>query len=152
MVVAEPAPEQGSVSLSANMSSIKQIRNAEKSLLQQQQVVLQLNRLIKDIERCDQTILTLQNELAAINSKYPSPRSTPEDVSYLTDLLKCAKKKLGWEKQIASLQKRTPTILETMSRLLNDPQNPPAPDMRTVMLRALQELQAAMERLQSLKP
>jgi hypothetical protein len=152
MVVAEPAPEQGSVSLSANMSSIKQIRNAEKSLLQQQQLVLQLNRLIKDIERCDQTILTLQNELAAINSTYPSPRSTLEDVSYLTDLLKCAKKKLGWEKQIASLQKRTPIILETMSRLLNDPQNPPAPDMRAEMLRALQELQVAMERLQSLKP
>ena len=133
------------------MPSIKQIRLAEKSAVQQQQVVLQLNTLIKDIERCDKTITSLQNELNAINSKYPNPRSTQEDVAYLTDLLRCAKKKLGWEKQMASLQKRTLPILEAMSRLLNDPQNPPTEDARAEMLRALQELQAAMERLQSLK-
>lgn len=133
------------------MSSIKQIRLAEKVAVQQQQVVLQLNTLIQDIERCDKTIMTLQTELAAINAKYPNPRSTQEDVAYLTDLLKCAKKKLGWEKQIASLQKRTPIVLEAMSRLLRDPQNPPAEDVRSEMLRALQELQSAMERLQSVK-
>ena len=90
--------------------------------------------------------------MAAINAKYPVPRGTQEDVAYLTDLLKCAKKKLGWEKQLASLQKRTPVILETLSRLLNDSENPPGEDMRAEMLRALQGVQAAMERLQILKP
>lgn len=134
------------------MSSLRQIRLAEKSAAQQQQVVLQLNALVKDIERCDKTIITVQSELTAINAKYPAPRSTQQDVAYLTDLLKCAKKKLGWEKQIASLQKRTPIILETVSRLLHDSQNPPGEDMRAEMLRALQGLQTAMERLQSLKP
>ena len=134
------------------MLSLRQIRLAEKSAAQQQQVVLQLNALVKDIERCDKTIITLQNELTAINGKYPAPRNTQQDVAYLTDLLKCAKKKLGWEKQIAALQKRTPVILETMSRLLNDPQNPPGEEMRAEMLRALQGVQIAMERLQSLKP
>jgi hypothetical protein len=134
------------------MSSIKQIRLAQKSAVEQQQVVLQLSRLVKDIERCDKTIRALQDELAAVNAKYPTPRSTQDDVAYLTELLKCAKKKLGWEKQIAGLQKRTPAILATMSRLLNDPKNPPAEAMRAEMLQALQAVQAAMEPLQSLTP
>ena len=134
------------------MSSIKQIRLAAKSAVQQQTVLSELNALVKDIERCDKTITGLQSELAAINSKYPVQRTTQQDVAYLTDLLKCAKKKLGWEKQIASLQKRTPLILENMGRLLNDPANPPSEEMRGEMLRALQGVQSAMDRLQSLKP
>jgi len=66
-------------------------------------------------------------------------------------LLKCANKKLGWEKQIASMQKRTPTTLDRMAQLLNDPKNPPADEMRANMLQALQGVQAAMERLQNMK-
>jgi hypothetical protein len=86
-----------------------------------------------------------------VNTKYPSPRTTRQDIAYLTDLLKCANKKLAWEKQIASMQKRTPATLEKMAQLLNDPKNPPADAMRVGMLQALQGVQAAMERLQSVK-
>jgi hypothetical protein len=133
------------------MASIKDLKLAEKSLVLQQQVVSELNTLVRDIERCEKTIVDLQGELTAVNSKYPSPRTTRQDVAYLTDLLKCATKKLAWEKQIASMQKRTPATLQKMAELLNDEKNPPADAMKVEMMRALQGVQGAMERLQNLK-
>src|SRR5581483_4489170 len=133
------------------MPSLKELKLAEKSLVRQQRVVAELNGIIADIERCEKTIIDLQAELTAVNARYPSPRTTRQDIGYLTDLLKCANKKLAWEKQLASLQKRTPATLEQMAALLNDPQNPPADLIRTEMLKALQGVQAAMERLQNVK-
>jgi hypothetical protein len=133
------------------MTSIKDLKLAEKSVVLQRQVVSELNTLVKDIERSEKIILDLQTELNAVNTKYPSPRTTRQDVAYLTDLLKCANKKLAWEKQIASMQKRTPATLQKMSQLLNDEKNPPADAMRVEMLRALQGVQAAMQRLQGMK-
>jgi hypothetical protein len=134
------------------MQSIKDLKLAEKSVARQQEVISELNTLVNGIERCERTIVDLQTELLAVNAKYPSPRTTQQDIAYLTDLLKCANKKLAWEKHIASMQKRTPATLEKMAVLLNDPKNPPADAMRTEMLRALQGVQAAMERLQNIKP
>lgn len=133
------------------MLSIKGLKLAEKSVVLQQEVVRELNTLVRDIERAEKTILDLQTELAAVNARYPTPRTTREDVGYLTDLLKCANKKLAWEKQIASMQKRTPATLEKMTFLLNDPKNPPADEMRVQMLKALQGVQVAMARLQNMK-
>ena len=133
------------------MSSIKDLKLAEKSVVLQKQVVSELNTLVRDIERCEKTILDLQSELTAVNANYPSPRTTRQDVAYLTDLLKCATKKLAWEKQIASMQKRTPATLQKMAELLNDPRNPPADAMKVEMMRALQGVQGAMERLQGMK-
>ena len=133
------------------MSSIKDLKLAEKSVWLQQQVVSELNTLVRDIERCEKTIQDLQGELTTVNAKYPSPRTTRQDIGYLTDLLKCANKKLAWEKQIASMQKRTPATLQKMAELLNDPKHPPADAMKVEMMRALQGVQGAMERLQSLK-
>jgi hypothetical protein len=133
------------------MSSIKDLKNEQKSLLLQQQVVMELQTLVKDIERSEKIILDLQAELNAVNTKYPSPRTTRQDVAYLTDLLKCAQKKLAWEKQIASMQKRTPATLQKMSQLLNDEKNPSTDAMRVQMLQALQGVQAAMARLQRMK-
>ena len=134
------------------MVLLKQLRAEEKSAIQQRQVLSELNGIVKDIERCERTIDELQKELSGINTKYHGPRDTREDIAYLTALLSCAKKKLGWEKQIGSLQKRTPAVLQQMSALLNDPLNPPAERTRVEMLQALQQVQAAMERLQSVKP
>jgi hypothetical protein len=133
------------------MASLKDLKLAEKSIVRQQEVVSELNTLVREIERCEKTIADLQGELATVNSKYPSPRTTRQDIGYLMDLLKCANKKLAWEKQIASMQKRTPATLEKMAQLLNDPKNPPADTMRVEMLRALQGVQAAMARLQNMK-
>jgi len=133
------------------MPSVKQSKRTERGVAQQQRAVAELNLVARDIERCEKTIGELQKELQSINSKYQGPRTTREDIAYLTGLLKCANKKLVWEKQIASLEKRTPLILETVSKLMNDPQIPPDEGLRTEMLRSLQALQAAMERLQKVK-
>src|SRR6476469_9607571 len=133
------------------MSSLKQIKQAEKAAGQSRLVIVELQSLVKDIERCESTMTALKTELAAVNSKYQGPRNTREDIAYLTALLDCAKKKLAWEKTIASLQKRTPELLQKMAGLLNDPHNPPSEETRTRLLTGLQAVQAAMERLQSVK-
>ena len=133
------------------MSSLKEIKSAQKSVSRQQQVLLQLRALAKDIERCAKTITDLKTELEAVNAKHKSRTTTREDIAYLTDLLKCANKKLVWEKQLVSVQKRTPIILETVSRLMNDPQIPADEQLRAEMLRSLQAIQVTMERLQSVK-
>ncbi len=131
------------------MMSVNQMKLAEKSLLRQQQLIEALNTLVKDVERVERTILALQGELAEVNRKHQGPRTTRQDIDYLSGLLECAKKKLAWEKQVASLQKPTPLLLEQMTALLNDPLHPPAEQNRDRMLLALQKVQAAMERLQA---
>ena len=133
------------------MSSLKDLKLAQKASQEQRQVVLELKTLVTDIERSEKTILSLKGELENINLKYQGRSTTREDIGYLTDLLACAKKKLAWEKHIASLQKRTPQILEKMSNLINDPRNPPAEESRAEMLGSLQAVQAAMDRLQNVK-
>jgi hypothetical protein len=133
------------------MSSLKQIKRSEKSIAEHQLVVSELNTLVKDIERCERTITDLKAELEGVNVKHQGRRTTRDDIAYLSDLLRCANKKLTWEKHMASLQKRTPVILEKMSRLVNDPEAPPDDQLRADMLRALQGVQTAMGRLQSVK-
>ena len=134
------------------MPSLKQIKLAERALARQQHVVREFNSLVEDIHRCEKTIRELQAELESINGRYPGQRTTREDVDYLSDLLKCAQRKLAWEKSIASLQKRTPALLQELSSLMNDPDNPPGEQVKAEMLGALQALQGAMERLQNVKP
>ena len=97
------------------------------------------------------TIPTLKTELEEVNVKHQGRKTTREDIAYLTDLLRCANKKLAWEKQIASLQKRTPEIMDRMARLINDPSAPTDNAARTAMLASLQKVQASMERLQGVK-
>ena len=133
------------------MLSLKQLKLAEKSAVQQRQIVAELNAIVRDIERCDKTVNELKLELDAVNAKHAGRRTTRDDIAYLTDLLDCAKKKLAWEKQIASLRKRTPEVLERMNRLINDPVTPMPDELRAEMLSALQRVQAAMAHLQSAK-
>jgi chromosome segregation ATPase len=129
------------------MTSTKQLKQEQRGTAQLQRAISELQRLAADIERCEKTITDLQNELEAVNSKHAGRRTTRDDIAYLTALLECAKRKLAWEKQIGSLQKRTPTILEDISRLITDPKNPPPEPLRDDVMRSLQKVQAAMERL-----
>ena len=133
------------------MLSSKQLKHGERAAADQRETILKLNALVKDIDRCQKTIADLKAELESVNRKYQNRTTTREDVDYLTALLDCAKRKLAWEKQMASLQKRTPALLETMTSLMNDPQAPPAETTRMQMLSALQNIQAAMERLNEVK-
>ena len=133
------------------MPSVKQFKRMERGVAQQQRAVAELNLVARDIERCEKTIGELQKELQSINSKYQGPRTTREDIAYLEDLLKCANKKLTWEKHIASLQKRTPALLEEVVKVVNDPNAAPDPETRANVLKSLQAVQGAMERLQNVK-
>jgi hypothetical protein len=133
------------------MSSLKQFKASEKNAAHLQSVLQDLNNLVADIERCEKTILDLKNDLEAVNLKHGQRKSTREDIAYLEDLLKCANKKLTWEKHIASLQKRTPALLEEVVKVVNDPNAAPDPETRANVLRSLQAVQGAMERLQNVK-
>jgi phosphoglycerate-specific signal transduction histidine kinase len=133
------------------MSSLKQYKAAEKSLAQQKELVTELQTLVRDIERCEKTVTDLRGELEAVNEQHKERKTTRDDIAYLEALLKCAHKKLAWEKQIASLKKRTPSLLERLSALVNDPVAPPSNEMRAAMLQSLQGVQQAMERLEKVK-
>jgi len=133
------------------MSSLNDLKAAQKALAEQQRIVADLNALVADIERCQKTVEAIDADLQQANSKYQGQRTTREDVEYLSALLDCAKRKLAWEKQIASVQKRAPEVLGRLQHQMDDPKNPPAEELREQMVRALQGLQAAMERLQSAK-
>src|SRR6266487_6785493 len=126
------------------MISSKQLKLEQKGAILQQRAISDLHKLAHDIERCEKTIASLQSELEAVNAKHAGRRTTRDDIAYLTALLDCAKKKLAWEKQMASLQKRTPLLLEEISKLINDPKNPTPDQIRAGMVRALQSVQAAM--------
>jgi hypothetical protein len=114
-----------------------------------QRVLAELKGLAVSINRCQQTITSLMTELNAANAKFQGERSTPQEVEYLTILLACAKRKLAWEKQITSLQKRAPALLAEMATTLNDKDFPPPDALKAEMAHSLQIVQAALEQLQS---
>ncbi|MCI0746577.1 MAG: hypothetical protein L0Y58_14345 [Verrucomicrobia subdivision 3 bacterium] len=133
------------------MSSAKQYKLADTAVAEQRQVVLELQRLVQSIERCETTITELRREIEAVQAQHQSRKTTQEDIAYLSALLKCAQKKLGWEKQLESLKRKTPVILEKITALMNDPRSPPSEEMRGMMVQALQGVGAAMERLDKVK-
>lgn len=133
------------------MGSIKDYKLAEKRVAEQRDVITELQAIVADIERCEKTIHDLKNELVQLNEKHKDRKTTREDIAYLEDLLKCANRKLTWEKHIASLQKRTPEMLQRMTTLINDTQFPPDQPTRAAMLQVLQAVQGAMERLHGAK-
>src|SRR2546423_479746 len=132
-------------------SSLKKYKVAAKAVANQQQILSEFETLARSVERCEKTICDLKTEFEAVNLKHQNRQTTQDDIAFLTDLLKCANRKLGWEKQIASLKKRTPALLEEMVKLLNDPNNPPEEEMRAAMLRTLQAVQLSLERLEKAK-
>ena len=129
------------------MLSPKQLKQAQRGAVQQQEIIGQLQGIAKDIARSEKVIIDLKVQLETVNAQYQEPRTTRQDVDYLSALLDCAKKKLAWEKQLASVQKRAPALLEQMMRVMNDPHAPPDEPTRAELLRSLKEVQAAMERL-----
>ena len=133
------------------MDSLNLYKAAEKSLAQQKELVGELQTLVRDIERCEKTISDVRSELEVVNTQHKERKTTREDIAYLEALLKCAHKKLAWEKQMASLKKRTPDLLERFKAIVNDEATPPSDEMRAAMLQSLQSVQAAMERLEQVK-
>jgi hypothetical protein len=133
------------------MGSIKDYKLAEKRAAEQREVIAELQAIVADIERCEKTITDLKNDLVKVNETHKDRKTTREDIAYLEDLLRCANRKLAWEKHIGSVQKRTPATLERMTALINDEQFPPDAPTRAAMLQTLQAVQTAMEKLQGAK-
>ncbi|MDB6052948.1 MAG: Inhibitor of kappaB kinase gamma-like protein [Verrucomicrobiales bacterium] len=133
------------------MASLKQIRLEQKVIVQQQEVISELEALVQNIERCERTITELKDELEVVNKKHQGDRNTQQDILYLTDLLRCAKKKLNWEKHMATLQKKVPEVLQRVSELANHSEVQPSPETRALMMKALHSIEAAMQRLQLVK-
>ena len=111
----------------------------------------ELKDLAVDIERCKKSIDSVMEELNSANAQFPAGRTTRQEIEYLTILLSCAKRKLVWEKQIASLKKRAPALLEGMSAIMNDRDHPPSDEFKAAMLGVLQTVQQAMERLRQVE-
>jgi hypothetical protein len=118
---------------------------------ERRKVLAGVNQLAADIGRCEQTIAAVMADLNEVNAKYQGPRNTREEIEFLKLLLECAKRKLAWEKQIASLKKRAPALLELMSRIMNDHEHPPTDELKSDLVRALQAVQGALERLQAIE-
>jgi hypothetical protein len=114
---------------------------------ERQRVLAEVNQLAADIGRCERTIASVMADLNEVNAKYQGTRNTREEIEFLKVLLECAKKKLAWEKQIASLKKRAPALLETMTGIMGDTDHPPTEELKSEMLHALQMVQGALERL-----
>jgi|SRR5579863_316853 len=121
-----------------------QIKAAER-----RRMLAEVNQLANDIGRCEKTITSVLADIGAINAKYQGTRSTQEEIEFLKVLLDCAKRKLAWEKQIASLKRRAPGLVETMSDVMNDEEHPPTEEMKIEMLKALQLIEGALQRLQA---
>jgi hypothetical protein len=115
---------------------------------ERRRVLADLKQLAVDIGRCQETIVAVMAELTSANAKFQGQRTTRQEVEYLTVILACAKKKLAWEKQIASLQKRAPALLETMTKIMSDKEHPLSDELQAEMLQALQIVQNALARLQ----
>lgn len=138
--------------LSAAMSS-KANRLLRKSTLLQAEALTDLQALVKGIERAETLLAELKRDTEAMNARHQQKeqRSTREDIAYLEDLLKCARKKLAWEKQMEHLATRTPAVLATVSSVMNEAHNPPPDQLRLNVLDLLQKVQTAMSRLDAAK-
>lgn len=122
-----------------------------KSNVLQGEMLEELSTLVKSIERAETLLAELKSETEEMNAKHQHRRTTREDIAYLEDLLKCAKKKLAWEKQMEAVAKRTPEVLAKVSTAMNDTTNPPEPELRIKVLDLLQVVQGAMTRLDAAK-
>lgn len=130
------------------MSADRFTQRAQIKATERRNALAELKELAVDIGRCQETITSVMVELNLVNAKYQGERSSRQEVEYLTMLLACAKKKLAWEKQIASLQNRAPQLLQRMSAIMTDPDYPPTEEVKAEMRQSLQNVQRALARLQ----
>src|SRR5947209_2739610 len=133
------------------MATPKQLKEAQRVAFQQRGIIGELQELVRDIERCEKTIVALKAEMEAVNAKHANRQSTQEDIHFLEDLLACAKKKLVWEKQLGSVQKRTPDLMQRVEAVVNHPDSNPDAETRDALLNSLNAVKAGVDRLSQAK-
>jgi predicted nucleic acid-binding Zn-ribbon protein len=133
------------------MATPKQLKEAQRVAFQQQEIITELQALVRDIERCENTIIALKTEMESVNRKHADRQTTQDDINFLEDLLACAKKKLVWEKQLASLQKRTPDLMKRVEAVVNHPESNPDEKTREAILTSLNAVKSGIDRLSAAK-
>jgi len=133
------------------MRTGKALKLGRKSVHLQKEVLEELDSLTRSVARAEKLILDLKEEMEAVGAKHQNRTTTRDDIAYLEDLLRCAKKKLAWENLMEGLGKRTPSLLQKVSAIMSDEQNPPTDEVRAGIMQALQSIQSAMERLDQAK-
>jgi hypothetical protein len=133
------------------MSVNRYTERAHIKAAERQKVLVEVNKFAADIARSERTIASVMADLNVVNAKYQGTRTTREEVEFLKVLLDCAKKKLAWETQIASFKKRAPALLEKLGAIMTDTEHPPSDELKMEMLRSLQAIQGALERLQKVE-
>ena len=131
------------------MATPKQLKEAARVAAQQQGIIEELQALERDIARCESTVITLKAEMESVNTRHADRKTTQEDVNFLEDLLACAKKKLVWEKQLASVQKRIPDLMQRIETVVNHPESNPDEKTREALMASLNKVKAGMERLRA---
>jgi chromosome segregation ATPase len=125
----------------------KAYRNAQKRTFRAEEAVEELEKLASSIDRAETMLAELRDELEKVSVQHQGRRTTREDIAFLTDMLKCAKKKLAWEKQIAALRKRAPEVLTSVVDLVNDPKSEPSNTLKLRIVETLHAVQTSMQRL-----
>jgi predicted nucleic acid-binding Zn-ribbon protein len=133
------------------MATTKQLKEAQRVAFQQKGIIQELQVLVRDIERCEKTITDLNAEIQTVNARHADRKTTQDDVHFLEDMLACAKKKLVWEKQLASLQKRTPDLMKRVESVVNHPESNPDAETREALLSSLNAVKAGIQRLSEAK-
>ena len=126
-------------------------RLARKSALRQKEVLEELHAVAKAITRSEGMVIELKAQMEAANTDHQDRKTTSDDIAYLEALLRCARKKLAWENQMASISKRIPEVLALISEVMNDSANPPTDDTRAIVVGLLQTVQDSMSRLELAK-
>jgi hypothetical protein len=133
------------------MATTKQLKEAQRVAFQQKEIIGELQTLVKDIERCENTIIALKAEMESVNAKHADRKTTQDDVHFLEDLLACARKKLVWEKQLGSLQKRTPDLMKRVEAVVKYPESNPDEQTREALMGSLNAVKAGIQRLSDAK-
>src|SRR5205823_1424413 len=110
-------------------------------------IIGELQELVRDIERCEKTIGALKAEMEAVNAKHANRKTTQDDIHFLEDLLACARKKLVWEKQLGSVQKRTPDLMKRVEAVVHHPESNPDAETRDALLNSLNAVKEGVDRL-----
>jgi hypothetical protein len=133
------------------MATPRQLKEAQRVAFQQKGIIEELQTLVRDIERCEKTIIDLNAEIQSVNATHANRKTTQDDIHFLEDMLACARKKLVWEKQLASLQKRTPDLMQRVETVVNHPESNPDAETRDALLGSLNAVKAGIQRLSEAK-
>jgi hypothetical protein len=135
------------IKLGTLMATPRQLKEAQRVAFQQKGIIAELHELLRDVDRCEKTIISLKSEIEAMHVKHANRQTTQEDINFLEDMLACARKKLVWEKQLSSLRKRTPDLMKRVEAVVNHPESNPDAETRNAILGSLNAVRDGIQRL-----